>query len=321
MTVFGRLSFLTVAMLLSCSSALALISRPLERRFTIPEGETPRFRMSVFFGSVQIEPGEGRDIVVKIRQDFEAENDEQAENIARHLVLKVEQNGPEVFIGAEYKRTIHWTSENWPPVKLTYTITVPKHCDLDLHTRDGSLTVGRLAGEMKAKTHWGVIFFKGVEGNVEAGSEFGDIVVSHCKGNLKLRSISGNFHVGPVSGFADVFGYGGEIEVQSAGGGVHAETSGADLAVGFRHPIVAPASLKTGGANIVITLDRRSSCLLELKSSIFGRVENVENALPLKALSGALGKSRVTVQLNDGGPKIAARASGGFVYLQAAPQE
>jgi len=68
-----------------------------------------------------------------------------------------------------------------------------------------------------------------VQGSIEAQSEFGDITVQHCTGDVEAplgeRQLPGR----PVGGFADVFGYGGEIEVQSAGGGIKAETSGADL--------------------------------------------------------------------------------------------
>jgi hypothetical protein len=301
-----------------CLCATALVSRTLEKRFPLDDSASPKVSLEVFHGSVLVETIDENEFRISIRQDFEANNDQEADRIARNLTLGVECKDALLNISAEYSRDIHWTFENWPPVKLAVVLKVPKCCGLDLFSRDGSITVNKMAGSMKARTHWGTIFFRGVDGDITAKSEFGNIVVSHCTGNLSLRSISGNFLVGPVQGMADVFGYGGEIEVQSAGGGVKAETSGADLIVGFQHPIVSPAKLRTGGANIIITIDKRSSCSLDLKASMFGKVKFYKEGLPLDISSGAIGKGRVQATLNGSGPKIEARASGGHIYLQAA---
>jgi hypothetical protein len=307
-----------LVLVVPCLNATALISRTLEKNFPLKEGISPKVHLEVFHGSVLVEVAEGDEFRVNIRQDFEAANDQEADRIAQNLVLGVVCKDGFLDVSAEYSRDIHWSFENWPPVKLSFILKVPKRCALDLYSRDGSVTVNRMAGLMKARTHWGTIFFRGVDGNINAQSEFGDIVVSHCTGDLFLRSISGNFFVGHVGGAADVFGYGGEIEVQSAAGSVKAETSGADLAVGFDHPIGAFATLKTGGANIIMTIDKRSACSFDLKATMFGKVRFYKEGLPLIFSTGAIGKSRVLATLNGGGSKIEARASGGHIYLQAA---
>jgi hypothetical protein len=317
----NRLILVFLLFALSGTGAFALVSRSVQRSFPVAGTTRPVLKMSVFYGSILVEASDTNEFQVQVFQDFEALNEAEADKIAKNLTLGFDYSGTTLNLTAEYTRNVHWTFENWPPVKLRFTIKVPKTCDLDLYTRDGAMTIGLIAGRAKARTHYGQIFFKGVDGDVEATSEFGDIVVSHCTGALKLRSISGSFLVGPVTGFADVFGYGGEIEVQSAGGGIKAETSGADLSVGFHHPIVSPATLKTGGANIILTFDKRSACDLNLRASFFGKVLDSKNSLPLTAVTGALGKSRVQARLNEGGPKINARASGGYIYLQARPTE
>ncbi len=317
----GRLRFIfwILVLLSPCSDASAIISRTLEKKFSLKEGLSPRVALEVFHGSVLVDVSEGEEFIVKIRQDYEALADQDADKIARNLMLGIDYKEGLLTLSAEYSRDVHWTFENWPPVKLAISLKVPKRCNLDLYSRDGSITVNRMAGSMKAKTHWGSIFFRGVDGDIKAQSEYGDIVVSHCTGGLYLRSISGNFFVGRVGGAADVFGYGGEIEVQSAAGSVKAETSGADLSVGFQHPITAEANLKTGGANVIMTIDKRSSCNFDLKATMFGKVKFYKEGLPLETKSGAIGKSHVLGSLNGGGPKLTARASGGHIYLQAAP--
>jgi len=307
---------------LAAASLRANISRTVERVFPLVPGEVGMVKLEVFYGSVMVEAAEGDVIRAEVTLDFETDQETVADRVQKNLTLAFAQKGSVVTVGAEYSRSVHWDFENWPPVKPAFKLFVPARCNLDLFTHDGNLVVGVLGGAMKARTHYGSITFRGVQGSIEARSEFGDITVQHCTGALKLRSVSGNFRVGPVGGFADVFGYGGEIEVQSAGGGIKAETSGADLLVGFAHPVTAPATLSTGGANVILTFDQHSACTLDLRASIFGKVVNVKDRLRLTPTSGGFGKSRLKATLNGGGPLIAVKASGGYVYVQsAAPSE
>jgi len=317
MRSFGRWAW-ALLFFLGAAGLHANISRTVERVFPLTSGEIAAVKLDVFYGGVTVESAEGDAVRIEVTLDFETDQVTVADRVQKNLTLTFAQQGGMVTVGAEYSRSVHWDFESWPPVKLAFKLLVPARCNLDLYTRDGNLFVGLLGGAMKARTHYGAITFRGVEGSIEAQSEFGDIIVQHCTGALKLRSVSGNFRVGPVGGFADVFGYGGEIEVQSAGGGIKAETSGADLLVGFAHPVTAPATLRTGGANVILAIDQRSACTLDLRASIFGRVVNVKDRLKLTPTSGAFGKSRLQATLNGGGPLIAAKASGGYVYVQAA---
>jgi hypothetical protein len=317
MRSFGRWAWVLL-FFLSGADLSANISRTVEHVFPFAPGEIPLVKMEVFYGSVMVEAAEGDAVRIEVKLDFDTDQEAVADRVQKNLTLAFARQGGVVTVGAEYSRSVHWDFENWPPVKPAFKLLVPARCNLDLYTRDGNLMVGLLGGAMKARTHYGAITFRGVQGSIEAQSEFGDITVQHCTGALKLRSVSGNFRVGPVGGFADVFGYGGEIEVQSAGGGIKAETSGADLLVGFAHPVTAPATLRTGGANVILTFDERSACTLDLRASIFGKVVNVKDRLKLTPTSGAFGKSRLKATLNGGGPQIVAKASGGYVYVQAA---
>lgn len=311
-----RLSRVFIALLLFSAVARADIVRTSDDRIPIDPSKPALLDFSTFAGSLTVKASDSPEIEVHIRYEYAAKDPAKADQIRRNLTLHIGREGNGAKVTAEYSRDIHWTFESWPPVRLAFTITVPRLCNLKLVTRDGGIAIGEVKGHAEVKTGYGLIYFKGLDGDIVASSDFGDIVVAHCTGNLKLRSVSGNFRVGPVGGFADVFGYGGQIEVESAGDGVRAETSGADLICGFSDPIVAPATLITGGANMLISLHPHSACTLDLKASIFGRIVNVKNKLVFKAVSGGIGHSRAVLELNGGGPKIRAKAGGGSIYLE-----
>lgn len=291
----------------------AAIVRLHEQTLPLLKSELVRVRAEVASGNIEVVTGESAEIKVALRASYDVESEAEVDRLHSGMRVIVQRSGPSIDVGLEYSRDARWAFDNWPPVKITLLITVPQHTDLDLSSRDGTLTVARMEGNMKAHTRAGVIYFKGVRGNVEADSEFSDIIVAHCSGDIKLRCGSSEFRVGPVGGNIDVLGHGGEIIAGPTCRQVKAETSGADLVVTFRHPVVATASLRTGGGNVILTLDRRSSVTLDLRASLFGKVAYVKDSLPLTVTSGALGRSRVQATVNGGGPLIEARAGGGSI--------
>ena len=311
--------YFPIALLLVALStgASASITRLYEQKFPVAQTDVIRLKAELFSGSIDIQVDDVPEIRATIRAVYEVESEAEADRLHGDLRIGMQRNGNEIDVTADYGRDIHWTFENWPPVKLAVTIIVPRHSDLDLATRDGSVTVARMQGNMKARTRAGVIFFRGVEGSIQAESDYSDIIISHCTGDLKLRCVSGEFRVGPVGGSADVYGHGGEIEAAASCRGLKAETSGADLIVGFRHPLSTPATLRTGGGNIILTFDKRSAATLDLRASLFGKVTCIKDSLSLNATTGALGKSRLAATLNGGGAIIDARASGGSISVMA----
>src|SRR5205807_10317672 len=85
-------------------------------------------------------------------------------------------------------------------LNLYFRLTVPRSCHLDLKLGAGTITVGPLAGRMRAEVENGKIFFRRVDGSVEARVESGDIIVSHCTGAVTARAMGGVMRLGTIGG-------------------------------------------------------------------------------------------------------------------------
>jgi len=293
------------------------VSQRHERIFTGDELRSGVLRVELFSGRITVLSAEDKALHVTVTAEVDTDNQEEAQRLLKELTLQMAAKPEAAILLASYGRDVQWTFDNSPPVKLSVVIVAPPHFDLSLRTEDGSIDVARMAGLMKARTRAGQVYFRGVDGSVDAETESGDIVVSHCSGDVRLRSIHGSLRVGPVGGFADVAGHGGSIELDAAGKGVKAESSGGDLSVVFRSPVNGPATLRTSGGNLYIALDRRAACVLDLRSSIFGKVSLTrEGILPLEISSGGFGHRRIQAKMNGGGPLVDASAAGGSIFLQ-----
>ena len=289
----------------------AAIERTLERTFVVSAGCS--LKIDTCQGAIRVEPSTDNQFHLLVRQSMAAESQADADRRLQDLDLKIEQAASQVSIKARYRRAAHWFWENWPPVALAYVVKVPRACSLDLVTAEGDITVGALEGTLQARTGNGAIFTGEVSGNVQATSVRGDVAVTACTGELTLIAKAGNVLVGRAGGLTKIHGVGGTIEVQSARGNLHVEGDGADLKIGFVHPLTESAELHAAGGDIEVSFDLRSACTISASASTFGAVKNKN--LPLKLEAGKIGSSRVLATLNNGGPKILIEASGGNVSL------
>jgi hypothetical protein len=311
-------SFLLVsaAWLIACwTPAFGLVERIEEKTFPATPGTT--LKVETYHGSITVSLGDSPQIRIVIRKSIDVADDRAADRILEDLDLKAEKTGDTISVVARDRRIVRWTWEKWPTVPLAFEITVPRSTHLDLLTRDGAITVGDLAGNVRVKTAKGAIFLGEIDGVVDATSLRGDVAITACKQQLTVDAKAGNVLVGRALGKTIIAGAGGSIEIQSARAEIHVVADGADLKVGFAHPLSQPSTLRASGGDIRVNLDARSGCTLDAESSRFGAIR--VHDLPLKIAEGQSGGSRLLAQLNDGGPRLILRASGGSIRINGVP--
>ncbi len=290
----------------------AAVERVVEKTFAVTPGIT--LKVDTCQGVIRIEPSSvDNQIHVLVRQTINADNDAAADKRVQELDLRFEQTSTLIKVRARYRRAARWAWESWPPVALAYVVKVPHDCNVDLSTPEGDITVCSLKGSVLARARTGTIFAQEIDGTVQASSTRGDVSVTACTGALTLSTKLGNIIVGRANGLTKIDASGGLIEVQNARGQLHVDADGADIKIGFAHPLIQSADLRAAGGDIEAVFDPRSAGTLMVNASSFGAVK-VKN-LPLKLESGKTGSARVVGTLNGGGPKISIKASGGNVRL------
>ena len=310
--MFLRILWLGMVAIWGTSDAFALIERRVDRHFEI--SAVASLRIDTFSGSVHVNQGDSSAIEITVIEQCDVEKEATMEERLRNLDLRIEQKASEVSITTRYHRHLAWTWQAWPPVMLTYEIKVPRRCDVEVITRDGSIVVGALQGRVSLTNESGKIFTGEIDGQVKARSYSGEIAVTACTGPVDVRTTSGNIIVGRAKGRTQLTSAGGYIDLQEAAGEVAIRGNGTDAKIGFASPIKAGADIATSGGNIVLTMDNTSACTLDLTSSVFGRVK--ARHITIVATSGGLNHSFLVGTVNGGGPRIVANADGGNVLVR-----
>jgi hypothetical protein len=289
----------------------ATVERTLEKSFAAVSGVT--LKIDTCQGVIRIEPSIDKKIHILVRETMDVADEAAADRRLQDVDLQIEQTEALVSVRARYRKALRWAWESWPPVALAYVVKVPRSCNLDLATPEGDIIVCAIEGTVSARTGSGAVFIGEVNGAVRATCTRGDISVTACTGELTLTAKSGNILVGRASGLTRINGSGGLVEIQNSRGNLRVDADGADIKIGFIHPLTESSELRASGGDIEVLFDQRSACTLDARASSFGGVK--AKNLSLKLELGKIGSSHVVATLNGGGPKITITSSGGNVRL------
>lgn len=294
----------------------AVIERKVERSFEV--GGHPRLKIDTFYGAVNVREVAGaKAISVMVLQTAATDTEADMDRRLGALDLSMEQAADgAVVISGQFRRSVTWSWQNWPPVALIFEITVPQRCDVEIRTGDGQIVLGSFTGRVDLASESGSIFTKEIDGSVKARSRSGAIAITACTGSIDVRTETSNITVGRAGGRTELSSRGGYIEVQRAAGEVIVRGDGSDAQVGFASPIREPADLVLSGGSLVMELENNAAGTLDLRASRLGRV-NLRGELPMEVQSGGVGKSTLQSTVNGGGPRLLARANGGNVLVRS----
>ena len=294
------------------ATARPVIKRVVEETFTVQPGG--QLSVNTSGGDVKVRPGSDDKVHIIAHQNIRASSDAEADKLLEKLTFKLEQSGNDVSAMAKYEKRIsgfHFGS--WPPVQVSFEVTVPSHYNVNVRTSGGSIVVGNLAGEVDAKTSGGDVTVGKIDGKVMAHTSGGDIELDESSQEADLSTSGGDIVVGRVLGPAEVSTSGGNIKVGSVEGRLKAHSSGGDVSAVINGPLTGDCTLDTSGGNVRATVDRMAA--FDLDASTSGGDVNAEG-LTITIKRGGVGKSRLSGAVNGGGPKLKLHTSGGDVDIK-----
>lgn len=284
-----------IGALLALSPALdAKITRTVEKTFSVQPGG--RLQASTQGGDIVIHTSDQPQVQVTVRQVIRASTEAEADELLAKLTLKLEQSGNDVTIDSRYERQGPggWF-RNWPPVNVSFEVTVPRQFNLDLGTSGGDITVASLAGEVRARTSGGDLKFDRIDGDLDAGTSGGDITLNEGTARAKLHTS------------------GGDISLNSVVRLVRASTSGGDVRAAITGPIREDTMLSTSGGNVDVQVAPDTGFHLDASTS-GGDVR--ADGITITLEKGGVGKHRLVGAVNGGGPRLTLRSSGGDIRVR-----
>lgn len=307
------LPVLTLGALLVAPAALqAKITRLAEKTFTVQPGGS--FKANTQGGDIIIRTEDVSTVHITAKQVVRASTEQEADEILSHLTLTMEQSGNEVIAEAKYeKRPVgHWFS-NWPPVNVSFEVTVPKNFNLNLNTSGGDIKAASIKGDIRARTSGGNLTFDRVDGEIDAHTSGGDIVLKEGTARAKLGTSGGDVQVDRAGGPTEVATSGGDITINSVTQLLSATTSGGNVRATLTEPMKQDTVLSTSGGDVRVKVVKGAG--FELDASTSGGDVRAEG-VTITIAKGGVGRSRLAGSVNGGGPRLKLRSSGGDISVQ-----
>ncbi len=291
----------------------AKIVRTVDRTFTVQPGG--QLKASTQGGDVVIKTADTSEVRIHAKQVIRTDSEKDADEILSKLTLTFEQSGNDVTAEAKYeKRSAGSWFGNWPPVNVSFEITVPKNYNLTLNTSGGDVSVASVNGNVHARTSGGDMKFARVEGDIDAGTSGGNITLDEGTARAKLSTSGGDIRVNRAGGPTEVSTSGGDIELKSVANLISATTSGGDVRADITGPLTQDTLLSTSGGEVVVKVAKGTGFQLDASTS-GGDVR--ADGLTITIEKGGSGKSRLSGSVNGGGPKLKLRSSGGNVSIRS----
>jgi DUF4097 and DUF4098 domain-containing protein YvlB len=309
----SSLLFCLTAACIAAIPSRAALERNVEKTFQV--SAAGRIRLETGGGSLTVKTGPEGVVTITAREKIRANSDAEADELLKDLELKFAQNGNDVSASARYTRSrLGFHFGFWPPVQVSFVATVPASFAADLNTSGGSITVGDLLGALDARTSGGSIKLGKLGGRVDARTSGGSINLAEARDDAKLSTSGGSVTVGRVAGPADISTSGGSISIEAVEQQVRAHTSGGGIRVGIVGPVKGDCLLSTSGGGVNVTVDKRAA--FHLNAATSGGSVRAEG-LTITLEGGDQGKTKLSGDVNGGGPEVKLRTSGGSIHIEA----
>lgn len=292
--------------------AQAKITRTVEKTFAVQPGG--RLNAETQGGKITVKSDDISEVRITVTQVIDANTEEAANKVLEKLSLNLEQKGNDVSAIASYEKRIGSMWGNWPPVQVSFTITVPRAFNLLLNTSGGDIKVGSVKGSVNARTSGGDLTFERIDGELDGKTSGGNVSLKEGTARANLSTSGGNIQIDRAGGPTTVSTSGGDIRIQSAAQLLSAHTSGGNVSAKLTEAPQQDMTLRTSGGNVTVTVPRNAGFNLEADTS-GGDV--VTSNLMLSNSSTNKRKTKLSATINAGGPKLNLRTSGGDIRVSA----
>ena len=303
--IAGSLAFLPL-------SLHAKIVRVVEKTFAVEPGG--QLTVETQGGNVRVETSNDSSVKVVATETIKANSEKEADELLEKLTLTIEQQAGGVSAISKYEQRspgFKWGS--WPPVQVSFVVTVPARYNVGLKTSGGDISVSNLDGKVRARTSGGNIVLGKITDEVDAGTSGGDVRLTEGLAKVKLSTSGGNVTVERAVGETDLDTSGGDISIGSVENTVHASTSGGNVSAGIVGAFKGDCVLDTSGGNVKAKVARTAA--FDLDASTSGGGVRAEG-LTITIDKGGIGKSRLSGKVNGGGPLLKMRSSGGDIVVE-----
>lgn len=293
------LSWLTLTVLITAGVFLCIVNWRIvtipmpSRRFQITEHA--RLVLNNGAGKIAIRRGESDMLTVSaIKRASGLRVDPE------QIQIDYDQRGDTLNINTK----MHWNTFQFGLRSVSFEITVPENCDIQLHNGSGGITLKGTSGDMRLRTG---------SGRIEAYDLGGEIELKTGSGSISLGNLQGRMGVVTGSGRIESYGLQGQVEMKTGSGRIsiaQSKLAGSSRVVTGSGGITFEGGLdphgdtliKTGSGSIGLSLPGDAAFSLDAKTGSGGVVNEFGNneygASPRAHLKLRSGSGRIHITNN-----------------------
>ena len=320
--------FIVIFLCLLSSQIFADIEDSVSESFDVSKGGT--LIIDSDLGAIKVNTHDKNTVEVNILQKLDTNSRKEADRILDDLTINFEQQGDDVTVIAKLdnENKSFWKKLR-RKIKVEYSILVPVRFNVDLKTSGGSISVDDLEGTVTSRTSGGSLSFGKIDGPVNGRTFGGSISLEGCNGDADIKTSGGSLNIGEVSGNVvaktsggsihiasskgtiDASTSGGSIKVEEVMGEINAKTSGGSVLAKISDQPGGPCSLSTSGGSINVYLANEINVTVDARTS--GGKVRIDFPVTIQ---DEIKKNRLNADINDGGPMLTLRTSGGNINIK-----
>ena len=251
-------------------------------------------------GSVQVTSGEVDRLVIEAVKRVKAVDKQEAEEVADHIEIRVDQNKNQVAVATNYLRMGSRSRSFWQKLlgsgpdsfgEVDYTITVPATKKLLIKAMSAQVALSNIEADIEVDNAAGVFHGEFLSGPVTIRQPAGRIDLQWVEGDIRISSTSAEIGVSQVRGALDLTSRTGDINIKTE----------------LNSPNDFYVETETG--RIVFAVPETSSGRFQIESQAGG----IASEVPLAIISAA--RHRFVGEYGTGGPKVTLHTASGDVTL------
>ncbi len=251
----------------------AKYERTVQRQAPLAPGSTVVAQTS--FGSVTITGADVTDCNVVALIRVQAPTEEEAQEIAEQVKIKLEPVGKTLTVKAEKPPKKRRRS-----ISISYDITVPRQTNVECASSYGAIKLTDIDGNVKSKTSSGSITAENIQGSAQLDTSYGSVTCRNITGdNIQLKSSSGSIRAENVVGSVNLNTSYGSITCD--------DISGGDI------------KLKTSSGNIKLSKASCTDCDVHTSYGSINADELKGNSLKLHSASGGIYVTEASADIAD----------------------
>lgn len=303
--------FTAASLIFMTGFTFGIVEDNITKSFKVGQGG--KLTLKTDIGSIEVQGVEGNSLEVEVLRRVEKTSKKKAEEILKDFDIKFSQSGNDVYIEAKYEKD-GW-SRFWDKIRrrlrVKFIVSVPRVYNIELKTRGGGISVEDLDGEVNCKTSGGGLNFDNITGPIWGRTSGGGIQVGEVNGNVDVHTSGGGIRITNAKGKVLAHTSGGGITVNEVMGAIQADTSGGSIKAYISRQPKSNCHLKTSGGSVTVYLEEDIGVFVDARTS-GGRIKT---EFPV-TLRGEISKKALKAKINEGGPELYLRTSGGSIYIR-----